>query len=373
MRIAYIAPYIDNETMRGGVGRKISTQMGFWQKRNHEIRLYVLSPDEIQAENCSVFPYGPSASQLIIQPLSRTISRSRAALNLIRSVRNYQPDLVYMRFGRYTYPIHRLYRLAPVILELNTDDINENRHLGLLLFWISRLTRGLVLNNAAGLIAVSHEIAELPTNKMYKKPVRVIANGIDLEHYRLLPPSGNTKPVITIVGSPGMIWHGVDKLICLAKRCPDLKINIVGYQLSDVTTDVPSNVQLHGFLDRAGVRDVLMKTDVACGSLALHRNHMREASPLKVREALAYGIPVLLGYEDTDLSNLESEYILKIPNTEDNVDAYAEKIRSFAYRMVGKRLSRDLIEDRVDQGPKEEARLAFFDEIIKNHEEPRYK
>ncbi len=75
----------------------------------------------------------------------------------------------------------------------------------------------------------------------------------------------------------------------------------------------------HGFLDRAGVMDVLMKTDVACGSLALHRNNMQEASPLKVREALAYGIPVLLGYKDTDLSNLQSEYILQIPNTEDNV------------------------------------------------------
>ncbi len=149
-----------------------------------------------------------------------------------------------MRFGRYIYPFHKLCKLAPTILELNTDDINEDRQLGWLLYWFNRLTRGLVLKNAAGLIAVSQEIADLPDNKMYGKPVRVIANGIDLEQYPLLPPPEMTRPVITLVGSPGMTWHGVDKLICLAEKCPDLKINIVGYQLSDVKEDVPANVHI---------------------------------------------------------------------------------------------------------------------------------
>ena len=366
MRIAYITRYLDNVIMRGGVGRKIRSQVQFWQMREQDVHLFVLSPDEISEENCSVFQYRASTNLPVLRDLSQTISRSTALLKLIDGIRNFQPDLIYMRFGRYIYPFHRLYKLAPIILELNTDDINEDRHLGRLLYWFNRLTRGRVFKNASGLIAVSQEIAELPANKMYGKPVRVIANGIDLEQYPMLPPPNNDRPVITLVGSPGMIWHGVDKLIRLAVKYPDLKINVVGYHLSDVCEDAPSNVQFHGFLDRVGIMDVLMKTDIACGSLALHRNDMTEASPLKVREALAYGIPVLLGYKDTDLSNLDSEFILQIPNREDNVEVNAEKIRSFAYSMMGKRLNRDMIVSRIDQGPKEETRLAFFDEIRRN-------
>jgi glycosyltransferase involved in cell wall biosynthesis len=366
MRIAYITRYLDNVIMRGGVGRKIRSQIQFWQMREQDVHLFVLSPDEISEDNCSVFQYHASTSLPILRDLSRTISRSRAVLKLIEGVQNFRPDLIYLRFGRYIYPFHRLYKLAPIILELNTDDINEDRHLGWLLYWFNRLTRGLVFKNASGLIALSQEIAELPANKIYGKPVRVIANGIDLEQYPPLPPPKNDRPVITLVGSPGMIWHGVDKLICLAEKCSDLKINIVGYQPPGNAESVPTNIQFHGFLDRAGIIEVLMKTDIACGSLAMHRNDMTEASPLKVREALAYGIPVLLGYKDTDLSTLESEYILQIPNTEDNVLVYAGQIRSFAYSMMGKRINRDAIISRIDQGPKEETRLAFFDEIIRN-------
>jgi len=251
-------------------------------------------------------------------------------------------------------------------VELNTDDINENRHVGWAVYWINRITRGLVLNNADGLIAVSREIAELQVNRIYKKPTCVISNGIDMEQYPQLPPPLNDWPVITFIGSPGMIWHGVDKLIRLAEKWDDLSINIVGYLPSDMKEDAPPNVYIHGFLDRAGVMDVLMKTDVACGTLALHRKNMQEASPLKVREAIACGIPVLLGYKDTDLSILENECILQIPNTEDNVTKHAEQIRSFAYRMMGKRLKRDTIASLIDQGPKEESRLAFFDEIRRN-------
>lgn len=353
--------------MQGGVGKKIRSQIQFWQKDEREVHLFVLSPDEIHVENCTAFHYSPTTNIPGIQGLSRTISRSRAGQQLFDDVRNYRPDLIYMRFGRYVSPIDKLSRIAPILLELNTDDINENKHLGWLQYIINLLTRGRMLTAAAGLIAVSQEIADLPANRSYAKPTIVIANGIDLTKYAVLPPSGNTRPVITFVGSPGMIWHGVDKLVRLAEKCPDLEVNIVGYHHSDADLDVPTNVQFHGFLDSAGIRKILMKTDAACGSLALHRNHMMEASPLKVREALAYGVPLLLGYKDTDLSNLESEYILQIPNTEDNVLVHAEQIHSFTYNMMGKRVSREFSAAHIDQGPKEEKRLAFFDETVRNH------
>jgi hypothetical protein len=126
-----------------------------------------------------------------------------------------------------------------------------------------------------------------------------------------------------MVGSPGMSWHGVDKLVWLAEQYPELHIHIVGYSKDDLSQSIPENVSLHGYLQPADVKQVLMKTDVAFGTLALHRKKMMEASPLKVREALAYGIPVVLGYDDTDLRDVKSDLFLFLPNTPDNVSGHA--------------------------------------------------
>ena len=82
---------------------------------------------------------------------------------------------------------------------------------------------------------------------------------------------------------------------------------------------------------------------------------MQEGSTLKVPEALAYGIPVMLGYRDSGLAGLNSECILELPNTEDNVSSNAERIRSFAYSMVGRRIRREDVAPCIDQRLKERA------------------
>ncbi|MBK7455292.1 MAG: hypothetical protein IPJ46_16695 [Anaerolineales bacterium] len=51
------------------------------------------------------------------------------------------------------------------------------------------------------------------------------------------------------------------------------------------------------------LREITLNTDVACGTLAIHRNNMEEAWYFKVREALALGVPLILAYHDTDLSS----------------------------------------------------------------------
>jgi glycosyltransferase involved in cell wall biosynthesis len=280
-------------------------------------------------------------------------------------VRKYRPDIIYLRCGAYVFPLHTLFSLAPVVLELNSNDVAQRSLRGPYAYWANILTRGFVLGNVSGLVAVTREIADLPANARFKKPVRVIGNGIDLRQYEPLAPARNTAPVITMVGSSGMVWHGADKLINLAEMCNDLRINIVGYEPADFIRAVPANVTLHGFLNRAAVANVLMGSDVACGSLALHRNDMYEGSTLKVREALAYGIPVMLGYSDVDLADIQNECILELPNTEDNVISHAVEIRSFAHRMMGRRLDREAVASRIDQCPKEETRLDFFDEVTK--------
>jgi hypothetical protein len=81
----------------------------------------------------------------------------------------------------------------------------------------------------------------------------------------------------------------------------------------------------------------------------------------------AFLFQISTGCKEPYLSNLGSEYVLQIPNTEENVEVHAEQIRSFAYSMMGKCLKQGTIANRVHSNPKEETRLAFFDEIYNNH------
>ncbi|HTP01512.1 MAG TPA: glycosyltransferase, partial [Anaerolineales bacterium] len=298
MRIAYVALGVEPRNLAGGVGRKLRTQTAIWAELGHAARLFALVPECPDPE---IYTYSPASWAPGLKGLTRSLSRSRSLHSLMGDVRDFRPDIIYLRAGAYIYPLHSLFSIDPVVMELNSNDIVQKSLQGRYAYWSNVLTRGILLGRAAGLIAVTREIGELPGNRRYRKPTRVIGNGIDLRDFESMPAPTHSVPTVTLVGSPGMPWHGVDKLVRLAELCPDLNICIGGYGPEDIDVTLPTNVRAIGFLEPRAVRDVLRETDVACGSLALHRNNMQEGSTLKVPEALAYGIPVLLGYRDTAL------------------------------------------------------------------------
>lgn len=354
MRIAYTTIHVAPEIMRGGVGNKIKTQMGIWREKKHEVTLFCLTPAEVPFPKERQFVFEASANLL-----KRETNRAFGLMRMLQAIRDYHPDVIYLRFGLYSYPLHRLFKIAPVVLETNSDDRQEYQKRGVFFYWMNRLTRNLIFGPAAGMISPSHELVDVLLPKRVK-PFCVISNGIDLTQTEMLPPTNNIQPVITMVCSPGMKWHGVDKLIQFAEMAPDILVNIVGYSQKDLDFPVPSNVHLHGILDKQAVRDVLVQTDVALGTLALHRNQMQEASVLKVREALMYGIPVVIAFHDTDLHDVTLDTILRIPNTEENVAENVARLRQFAYDMIGRRVDIKSVAPRLDQCKKEEIRLEFF-------------
>ena len=86
---------------------------------------------------------------------------------------------------------------------------------------------------------------------------------------------------------------------------------------------------------------------------------MDEACPLKVRRYLAYGLPVILGYRDTDLDATDAWWLLGLPNTEANVATSLPRIESFVNSVRGRRIPRDEVEPLISAAAKEAARLAF--------------
>jgi hypothetical protein len=91
---------------------------------------------------------------------------------------------------------------------------------------------------------------------------------------------------------------------------------------------------------------------------------MQEASPLKTREYLAHGLPVIIGYQDTDFRD-GAEFLLELPNTEDSIRPNQHRIRAFVESWCDRRVSREQI-CHLDTKEKERVRLRFLTEVATN-------
>lgn len=360
MRIAYVSLHWPR-TRTSGVGKKIQAQVTAWNDLGHQARLFMHTAQYEPKSNlieANYFFYENDGK------LKTEINRIKAMTRLIAAIRDFHPDVIYLRYSIYVYPVQRLMSIAPVVEEINTNDLNQHNELGRLYSLYNRLTRGILLRSVHGLVVMTHELAFGPAFSQFQKPTRVIANGIDINNIKPLQPPKNHIPHILFIGTPGYYWHGVDKLITLARNFPDLIIEVAGYDHIAGLSDLPSNLMLLGYLEGTAYQNALARADVAMGTMAWHRSGMEEGCPLKTRECLAYGLPMILPYIDSDLKDLDCKFLLNIPNKEDNILTHGKSIHDFAYQMRGQRADRSLLAP-IDQKYKESERLKFFAELLR--------
>jgi glycosyltransferase involved in cell wall biosynthesis len=344
-----------------GVATKIRSQVTRWREAGNQVRLFWIAKGvgdtRAGLEDSSGWRFAP----LVGRPLATT--------RLARAVRRFAPDLVYVRYHIFVPPLHLvLPPRAAVVVEVNTDDVAEYRLHSRRLALYNQVTRRALLRRADGFVTVTRELKESSRFASFRKPTAVVANGAESDEIAHLDPVRKTRPRFVFVGTGGR-WHGVDKIPALAQRMPEWDFDIVGVGSVDAPTAV--NVVFHGFLDRDGYEPILARADVAIGTLALHRNQMDEGCPLKVREYLLSGLPTVIGYSDTDFLDDRPWFLLRIPNTERNVEDSVDGIREFAERMRGRRVPRELVEERLAARAKEVQRLEFFDEVVNGRRERR--
>ncbi len=366
MRIAYVTMQWPRLSA-SGVGKKISRQIKAWRNAGHTVELFNhmhLFEDKNLLLDGKQFEYELATGQLAF--LKTETDRIRAAKALIASVLEFKPDIVYMRWSIYTYPIQRLLDQIPTVLEINSVDKSEYRILGGIYNLYNRLTRSIILSKVAGLIFISEQIRSMTDFTRFNKPSTIITNSIDLDITPSFPAPANMPPRLLFIGTPGMAWHGLDKLVALARSFPDLEVDIVGISELKENANLPGNIHLYGFLTGEALEKVMRKADAAIGSLSLHLIGMKEGSTLKIPDYVAHGIPCILPYYDSDLTPLKSEYFLQIPNNAENIHTHGQEIRDFLYNMRGKRVPRDLIVSRIDSSIKEKMRLDFFQKVIES-------
>jgi hypothetical protein len=139
---------------------------------------------------------------------------------------------------------------------------------------------------------------------------------------------------------------------------PDIDIHIVG-ELAEASQP---NLYFYGNLRRESYKAIATKCIAGVGTLNLALKNMEEASPLKVREYLALGLPVISRYKDTDLDASE-DYILELPSDSRPLTDLSKEIRAFLDEWAEKRVPREQIQ-HLDVRTKEKIRIGFFEEIL---------
>jgi peptidoglycan/xylan/chitin deacetylase (PgdA/CDA1 family)/glycosyltransferase involved in cell wall biosynthesis len=355
MKIAY-ACYA-SAFVADGVNQKITAQIAHWRAEGHDAQLFCLSPAPEPASAASVLDGRLFTFNDIQQRIAATVAMARA-------VRRFAPDIIYVRYDVFVPPVWLALRSLPIVIEINTDDRTEalaERPLGRA---YHRLTRRLTLGAAAAFACVTHELADPAHLHPGERPVIVIANGVDAEDVEPLPPAGGRRPSAAMLVGYRSGWSGVDQALAIARAIPTLEIHLIGPEIVPDGLELPPNVTVHGRLDRSGYRQVLAGVDVGIGPLALHRKGMNEASPLKVREYLLHGLPVVIAYADTDFLDDDPWFLLRLPNTEDNIAPNLDRIADWLAAVQGRRVPRVEVIDRISMGSKERARLRFFAAVI---------
>jgi len=356
MLIAYVFHIIEGP--ESGVFKKILDQAREWINNDVDVALFILTHkgftksfvDAADGIPTSVYEYSGIAERL------------RKVYRLYDHVISYSASIVYYRYDIYYPTFEEFARTIPVVMEINSDDISEFRLGNRFRHWFNYITRRRIFWNVKGLILESHQLSKAPHFARFGKPCLVLGNGINLKRFAYLRAPGNSKPAVAFIGSAHQPWHGVDKIIWLAEHFKDWRFDLIGPDRSDFKT-IPRNVIMHGFLNQVQYEPLLARADVALGPLSLHLINKEESSPLKVREYLAYGIPTILAYKDTDFPD-GAPFLLQIGNRPDNVINNVSEIEEFVISWRGKRISRDAI-SRLDVSVKEKERLLFLDRFAR--------
>ena len=350
LKIAYLAQIA---TTPSGVSKKILAQMETWQTVGNTVQHFFL----MNAPSEHVPGYVLWKRFNLLNPL----------LNVLWHLFRFQPDIIYMR----NMPISLFYFLLVlffrkrIVLEINSIEKEEMlaelksrpemRRTYMFMIWANPL----VLRLIRGIVCVSLEIAQNPAYSGVSNTF-VAPNRIPLSQKKIVKLGETTHPIqLFFLGSPGLPWHGTDKMIPLAQHLgSDFFIHLIGPAPHELGP-LPENVACHGYLPEQEYTQIIQHCHIAIASAALHRNNMEEASPLKVLEYAAGGFPIIIPYNDSNLHNPHLSWVLHIPNTENNLTdkTSVEAIRSFCYKNQHYVVSHKEAAPFVDMLPVEAAKM----------------
>jgi len=357
MKILYLVD-VDLDRI-SGVSSKVLMQVKAWEKEGHKV--YLLSIFSLSFFNID----GKRLTKSIIKrktdgKLSFIINVYKSSILLKSLISDVEFDVVYMRYKIYDFFFKSAVKNKPIIAEMNTVYERETKVRSYVSYIYYMLFKSLSFRTIDGFVCISNEIKKITLQNKYESIV--LANGIDIKSYIPKRKQNNKRPMLVFIGSPNQVWHGVDKIIFLSSKLQQYDFHIIG--MNGINTD---NLVYHGYLSTEEFLPILNKADIGIGSLAMHRLGLDEASPLKSRLYLSYGLPIIYAYEDTDIKN-DFSFTLKLSNKEDNIKNNINSIEKFVNSVFNNQNiqneAKEFAKSILDVEKKEKKRLQFMQNIL---------
>jgi glycosyltransferase involved in cell wall biosynthesis len=353
-----------------GVGRKVRDQIMAWRRLGVDARIIVLvNQAGIALDDVPGWRF-PMTSRWggVLDRIQRLVSYLRIPFSL----QLWSPDIIYTRNGDRFFG-YKWWAVcgAKRIVELNTNIETEVE--SLLRFGVidakeaDRRVKQWIkgLNNADGMIAVSHEIERENIAYLGEKPSVVVCNSTNFDKIERVVDrcnQGNIRPKLVFICANLYEWHGFDKLIELAKAAQDdLDFVVIGEGLEG---EAPKNVKVMPFMPAEKLSVVLASCDVGIASLAMHRAGLNEGSPLKVREYASMGMPIIAAYKETPFYEIETpEWFLELPNCESSPMSHIDDIVAFAQCWKGQSFNPNDARKYFNCDEVEKHRVQFFESL----------
>ncbi len=332
-----------------GIVRKLTAQISVWQHLGVDARLFLL-----RQSRSDVYP----SMKATVFEFDGVLSRWIQGVRLTKAVLNWAPQAVVRRFELWSPGFEWLERKIPTVVAVQSEDLYETAKGPKSTHFFHLATRGRVLRAASGLTFTTHELADSANFARFRKVAKVISNGVELGRYSPMPLPSSSLPELVFVGSGDFPWSGMDLLQWMARRFPLWTFHLIGPLPR--TIDLP-NVYYHGFLTKEGMRPLFERACAGIGPLALHRIKMQEACPLKVREYLANGLPVILSFRDTDFPD-PVPFLFQLPTAEGVEERHWRALEAFVKQARTYRVTREQLKG-LDLVEKERERLAFIQSL----------
>ena len=253
-----------------------------------------------------------------------------------------QYDILLLRYSihdPFLFPfLHRI--RIPTLLVHHTLETHElavkHTPVSILRIWAEKMMAKRSLRAASGIIGVTQEILdyELMRRNGSDIPATVYPNGIHYEKDTADDCRTNV-PELLMVASRFQIWHGLDLLLDSIGYCSKpFTLHLVG----ELTTaqkargSSDTRIQVHGSLNHNQIKSIAARCWTGLSPFALHRNCMKQACTLKVREYFMMGLPVYANYQETLPDNFP--YFCQGEANIEHILLFANEMRSVPRKSV---------------------------------------
>jgi glycosyltransferase involved in cell wall biosynthesis len=329
---------VTDDNPDSGVLKKARYQVAALNDLGIESVLVIITAEKGNDEESATmkfFYYGTSERKTILSRFTRAQKIRRIISDIIRSLNS--DDIFYYRglefmIIYYPHTFFRLFRKCRILSEHQSIEFNQHllyHEYGAAL--INVLTGTIITGQSDGIIGVTEEITRYWKRRIFYRtlPSATIPNGFSVTSVgvRKLPFYTPQELHVLFVGNISR-WHGLDRFIrgMAAYHGPvHVNLHIIGEgdELENIralthSLAVTHAVHFHGFLSGHDLDRVFDQYHLAIGSLGIHRNGMKQASALKVREYCSRGIPFMISNDDPDFPHT-FPYCLSLPPDDTSV------------------------------------------------------